>query len=162
MDRLRGYFSSRGILPDVFASVLSLRPSHPFDFARRVYAVNEFRKHPAAKRLATANKRIQNILRQADCDVPPEIDNALLREDAESVLARELVQIGPLISEMLGRGDYRQAMTRLADLSECIDTFFDTVKVMADVEEVKQNRLALISHVGELFLQTADISELQM
>ncbi|MGK0169131.1 MAG: glycyl-tRNA synthetase beta chain, partial [Gammaproteobacteria bacterium] len=39
--------------------------------------------------------------------------------------------------------------------------FFDSVKVMVDEEPIKRNRLALLNNVGTLFLQTADISELQ-
>lgn len=160
-DRLRGYFIDREVPPDVFAAVQSLRPTRPFDFARRVYAVNEFRKRPEAESLAAANKRIQNILRQADSDVPAEVNDALLVEDAEWNLAAKLVGISPRVGEMLSQGDYTSAMTHLAGLRDTIDEFFDTVKVMADEEAVKRNRLALLNNVGTLFMQTADISELQ-
>lgn len=161
MERLRGYFADQGIPPDVFASVQAIAPTRPFDFARRVYAVDAFRKRPEAESLASANKRIQNILRQADDDVPLEINDALLTEDAEWNLAAKLVGLSPRVSEMLRRGDYTNAMTHLAGLRDSIDDFFDSVKVMAEEESLKRNRLALLNSVGTLFLQTADISELQ-
>ena len=160
-ERLRAYFSEQGIAPDVFASVLALGPSRPFDFAQRVHAVQEFRLRPESTSLAAANKRIRNILRQADCDVPVEVDEGLLTEDAEWNLAAKLVGITPRVNEMLSKRDYANAMSHLAGLKESIDDFFDSVKVMDDDESTKANRLALLNNVGTLFLQTADISELQ-
>ena len=46
----------------------------------------------------------------------------------------------------------------LADLREPVDAFFDEVMVMADDPALRQNRLALLKALRELFLQIADIS----
>ncbi|MFT5390877.1 MAG: glycyl-tRNA synthetase beta chain [Gammaproteobacteria bacterium] len=160
-DRLRAYFTDQGIPADVFAAVQARKPTRPFDFARRIYAVDEFRRRPEAASLTAANKRIQNILRQADVDVPTDVDDALLSEDAEWDLAAKMVGLTPRVNEMLRAGDYTGAMTHLAGLRDSVDAFFDSVKVMVDEEPIKRNRLALLNNVGTLFLQTADISELQ-
>ena len=85
----------------------------------------------------------------------------MFTEDAEWNLAAKLVGLSPRVREMLSTGDYAQAMTMLAGLSEAIDQFFDTVKVMADDDGVRKNRLALLNNIGLLFLATADISQLQ-
>ena len=66
VERLRTYFASRGVPATVFAAVHARRPSRPLDFARRIHAVDAFRRRPEAESLAAANKRIGNILRQAD------------------------------------------------------------------------------------------------
>jgi len=42
MDRLRAYYKDIGVIPEVFESVLAQRPTQPFDFDRRVRAVNHF------------------------------------------------------------------------------------------------------------------------
>ena len=55
-------------------------------------------------------------------------------------------------------GNYQEALSKLADLREPVDAFFDNVMVMADDEAVKNNRLALLSLLRQLFLTTADIS----
>ena len=65
VERLRAYFAERGIPVTVFAAVHARRPARPLDFARRVHAVDAFRRRPEAASLAAANKRIGNILRQA-------------------------------------------------------------------------------------------------
>ena len=74
MERLRVYFADRSIPADVFNAVLAKQPARPLDFAHRVRAVEAFRALPEAASLAAANKRIRNILRQAEqagIDIPP-------------------------------------------------------------------------------------------
>jgi len=62
------------------------------------------------------------------------------------------------VNEALASQDYQHILTTLATLREVIDNFFDNVMVMADDAAVKQNRLALLSLLRQLFLTTADIS----
>lgn len=160
-DRLRAYFTEQGISVDVFLAVQAKQPQRPLDFAARVLAVNAFRALPEAASLTAANKRIQNILRQADLEIPANVDDALLSEDAEWNLAAKLVGLGPSVSEHLRSSNYEAALSQLAGMQEAIDGFFDAVKVMDDDVKVRANRLALLNTVGQLFMETADISQLQ-
>ena len=164
LDRLRAYFSDRSIPTDVFNAVLAKEPTRPLDFAHRVRAVEAFRSLPEAASLAAANKRIRNILRQAEqakIDVPGAIDASLLREDAERVLSDALAGIEPRARTMLDAGRYAGALASLAGLRDHVDRFFDTVKVMDDDAALRANRLALLARIGALFMETADISLLQ-
>ncbi len=45
-------------------------------------------------------------------------------------------------------------------MKEPVDTFFDKVMVMADDKAVKQNRLNLLTAIGDLILQIGDISKM--
>ncbi len=159
-ERLRAYFTERGVPVEVFLAVQARNPTRPLDFARRVHAVNEFRKLPEAESLASANKRINNILKQAEDAIPMKVNDNLVTEDAEWNLAAKLVGLSPRVKEMLKKGDYTSAMKSLAGLRESVDAFFDTVKVMDDDKKVRYNRLALLHSISELFLETADISRL--
>ena len=164
LDRLRAYFSDRAIPTDVFNAVLATQPARPLDFAHRVRAVEAFRTLPEAVSLAAANKRIRNILRQAEqggAGVPEEVDASLLREDAERSLADVLAGMEPRARTMLEAGEYTGALATLAGLRDHVDRFFDTVKVMDDDEVLRANRLALLARIGALFMETADISVLQ-
>lgn len=160
IERLRAYFTERGVPVEVFLAVQARNPTRPLDFARRVHAIDEFRKLPEAASLASANKRIGNILKQADDAIPMRVDDSLFTEDAEWNLAAKLVGLSPRVKEMLRKGDYTGAMSTLAGLRENVDSFFDTVKVMEDDERIRYNRLALLNHIREMFLETADISRL--
>ena len=164
LDRLRAYFADRSIPTDVFNAVLAKEPARPLDFAYRVRAVEAFRALPEAESLSAANKRIRNILRQAEqgtIDVPGAVDDALLRADAERSLSSILDGIEPRVRTMLDAGEYTGALASLAGLRDDVDRFFDTVKVMDDDERLRGNRLALLARIGALFMETADISVLQ-
>ncbi len=164
LDRLRAYFADRSIPTDVFNAVLAREPTRPLDFANRVRAVETFRALPEAASLAAANKRIRNILRQAEqghIDVPDAVDPALFLANAERSLADALAGIEPQARAMLDAGEYAGALTSLAKLRDDVDHFFDTVKVMDDDAARRGNRLALLARIGALFMETADISLLQ-
>jgi glycyl-tRNA synthetase beta chain len=161
MDRLRAYFSDQGVPTEVFLAVQSRNPTRPLDFAKRVHAVAEFLKLPEAESLASATKRIRNILKQAGDGIPETVDDNLFAEDAEWNLAAKLVVLTPKVKEMLKQGDYTNAMAILAGLRDNVDLFFDTVMVMDKDEKVRGNRLALLNSISGLFLETADISRLQ-
>jgi glycyl-tRNA synthetase beta chain len=46
-------------------------------------------------------------------------------------------------------------------LRETVDTFFDDVMVMVDDDALRDNRLALLAQLRNLFLRVADLSRLQ-
>ena len=177
IERLRAWFADRSIPADVFNAVLARDPARPLDFAHRVRAVEAFRALPEAASLAAANKRIRNILRQAEqagIGFPPVgsplsrggagsagVADSLFREDAERNLAAMLAEIEPHARGMLDAGEYTDALTSLAGLRDGVDAFFDTVKVMDEDEKLRGNRLALLARIGALFMETADISLLQ-
>lgn len=162
LERLKAYFVDQGIPVDVFFAVHAREPTEPFDFAKRVFAVDAFRKLPEAASLASANKRIQNILKQAEDAVPARVDDSLFAEDAEWNLAAKTLGLSPRVRELLKNRDYTTAMTNLAGLRESVDDFFDNVKVMDDDQRLRKNRLALLQSISNLFLETADISRLQV
>ena len=85
----------------------------------------------------------------------------LLQEDAEQKLATALTSIKEKVIPLLDNSEYEHALSELAGLKEDVDTFFDDVMVMCEDEAVKNNRLALLNQLSNLFLKTADISKLQ-
>ena len=161
VERLRTYYAGQGVPTTVFAAVHARRPARPLDFAKRIHAVNAFRRLPEAESLAAANKRISNILRQAGNPTTAGADEAMLTDGAERDLHAGLTALRPKVEERLKAGDHGAAMRLLATLRDSIDAFFDTVLVMAEDHEVRANRLALLGEIRALFLETADISLLQ-
>lgn len=164
MDRLRAYYKDVGVKPEVFESVLAQRPTQPFDFDRRVRAVNHFLTLPEAESLAAANKRIANILRQANekgIAVPDAAESAKLVEPAERALAEQVFAMEKTVTPLFDKRDYEPALAKLASLRASVDQFFDDVMVMADDATLRDNRLALLAQLQNLFLRVADLSHLQ-
>jgi glycyl-tRNA synthetase beta chain len=161
MERLDAYFQDQGIGADVIAAVMAQRPTRPLDFRARVEAVERFRRLPEAESLAAANKRIGNILRQADGGLEDLVSTELLTEPAERSLYEAITSLTSEVEGRFDRGDYGPALERLAGLREPVDRFFDEVMVMTDAEDLRRNRLALLGGLRALFLRAADLSRLQ-
>lgn len=161
MERLRGYYLEDGVRPDVFEAVLARRPTRPLDFDRRIRAVTAFRALPAAESLTAANKRIRNILKQAEGAVPTTLEPGSLVEPAERVLAERVAALAEKVGPLLDRREYTEALMRLATLREPVDEFFDRVMVMVEDSALRHNRLALLNALSNLFLRVADLSRLQ-
>lgn len=161
LERLRAFFASREISTDIYDAVLSCRPTRPVDFSRRVEAVDAFKALPEAESLAAANKRINNILKKIKGDISTTIDCDLLQENAEKTLHEKVASLSNEVNTLFAAGDYQSALTKLAALKEPVDQFFDDVMVMADDEALKNNRIALLKIISDLFLQAADLSKLQ-
>ena len=161
LGRFRAWYQDEGIEVDVIQAVLARRPTKPVDFDRRVKAVSHFRTLDAAESLAAANKRVSNILAKNDITSQGNVDQSLLSDDAEKVLASQVAKFATDLAPLYSDGNYQEALSQLAGIRESVDNFFDNVMVMADDEAVKQNRLALLSQLSGLFLEIADISVLQ-
>ena len=148
--------------PDLVDAVLAQRPTRPSDVDRRILAVAAFRNLPEAASLAAANKRIRNILRKSDEDLPLKPAVELLQEQSEKELALLVSEQAERVAPLFGAGRYTEALTQLAQLREPVDRFFDDVMVMADDDDVRTNRLALLGGLRALFLDVADISRLSI
>lgn len=162
MERLRGYYAEQGVSHDVFEAVLATRPTRLPDFDRRVRACRAFRALPEAAALASANKRIRNILRQAESVDGARVDGALLEAGEEKALAEAVADKHRAIEPLLAGRDYERALTELAALRSPVDAFFDNVMVMAEDEAVRRNRLALLASMNRMFLAIADVSRLEL
>ena len=159
LDRFSAMYQDQNIPAVVFQAVRAKGITQPLDINQRVQAVFAFSKLDSAEALAAANKRVSNILAKNDAVIDaPVIDEALLQEEAEKVLAQELASKAAEVQAIFDAGNYAEYLTSLTSLRASIDAFFDSVMVMADDEAVKKNRLALLNQLRNLFLQVADIS----
>ncbi len=163
-DRLRRYFLDRDadLDTDTFDAVMARQPASLVDFELRLQAVQAFLELDDAQSLASANKRIANILRQAGTTETTDISKKLLDEDAERALYDALVSAEVKVRPLLEERDYTRALQELATLRGPVDRFFDNVMVMADDDDVRRNRLALLGGLRALFLDVADISRLSI
>ena len=161
LGRYRAYYQEQKIASDVIAAVLANKPSEPLDFDKRVHAVTHFKSLTQASALAAANKRVGNILAKFDGQLQTEFDNSIATDEAEKKLAACFEQTKISIAPFMAEKNYQQALTKLAELKQPIDDYFDNVMVMVDDEKVKTNRLTLLSQIRASFFAIADISLLQ-
>jgi len=161
LERFRAHYEEQGINAEVYLAVHARRPTRPLDFDRRVRAVENFRQLPEAQALAGANKRVSNILtKQGGDSIGETIDDSLLQDPAEKTLAEQIRKQADTVIPLFEKGDYATALSSLANLREPVDRFFEEVMVMAEDDATRNNRLAMLNSLRNLFLRVADISVL--
>jgi glycyl-tRNA synthetase beta chain len=163
VERLRAWYLERpGFGAEMFEAVRSKRPASLLDFDLRLKAVAAFSKLDEATALSSANKRIANILRQANLQSLPRLKPSLFVDDAEQQLHRAMESATSIVRPLLEKRQYTEALTALAGLRAPVDRFFDDVMVMTEDPALQRNRLALLSELRDLFLDIADISQLSI
>ncbi|MDF2867750.1 MAG: glyS [Gammaproteobacteria bacterium] len=161
LERLRAWYLEQGITADTLQAVFAKQITVPYDIHLRIEAIQAFKALPEAAALAAANKRVSNLLAKQPAQMDFAINEALLQASAERELFKSLQSIRQQVEPLFAQGEYGQAMQQLAGLGKVVDEFFDHVMVMVEDESIKQNRLALLNQLRQLFLQVADISLLQ-
>lgn len=158
-ERLKNQLLSTGLPFDSIDAVLSAPWFDMVDAVKRMKALESFKKHPACASLVTAFKRVSNILKGVETGgALPE--PSLFVEPEEKGLYGAWQEVAPVMEGYWKSGEYEKAFETLASIKERIDGFFDKVMVMAEDARLRQNRLALLSSVRELYSKTADLSRL--
>jgi glycyl-tRNA synthetase beta chain len=158
LERLRSMLRDKGYDANEIEAVLADLPTRMQLVWARIEAVKAFRGLPEAGSLASANKRIRNILRKSGSGerVAPE----LLGQAEEKRLHDSMQQLRPRVEGHLERQDFTAALKDLAGIRDDVDAFFDKVLVNAEDEAIRMNRLALLTQLAELMNRVADISKL--
>ncbi len=159
-ERLRAYLREAGYSANQAESVLCQRPARIDLVPAQAAAVRTFSELPEAGTLASANKRIVNILRKSESEAAAAVDRARLTDGAERDLYLAFQKLEPIVAERCAAGDFTGALMALATTKPTVDRFFDDVLVMADDPAVRANRLALLRGVAQTMNRVADISKL--
>ena len=107
--------------------------------------------------LASSYKRIRNIIKD---NSDTSIDSDKLVDQAEKDLYDLLLQVRKEMAPSLSSQDYGSALKTLLKMKEPVDRFFDEVMVMDEDQDIRRNRLNLLTALGELVLAVGDISRM--
>ena len=159
-DRLRAWYLDQGVSLSVFAAVAATGAPLLLDFSKRIEAVMIFQAMPEADFLAAANKRVVNILKKNKVKDKGPIEKAWLKEPAEKELVAQLEESKECLDKHMTEQDYSRALADLVSLKLPVDNFFRDVMIMTDDLKIRDNRLAILNQLKNLFTAVADISEL--
>ena len=148
---------------DVAKAVMASGHSDLRDLVARSEAVTAARGSDDFLAVSAAFKRMKNILAQAAAkgDIPSSsVDHDLLIDPAEKLLAVTASAAASAIEELQSEHNYSEALRVIATLRPSIDDFFDKVMVMAPGDDLRANRLALLSRTLNDLSRIADFSEI--
>lgn len=157
---VKGRFSNDSIRKGYEAEAVEAAVSVGFDeindCIERIRAISEIHKEDAFAVLAGSCKRIKNITKD---NKSTEVDTALFEVEAESSLYKLYLEVKSEMEILVAENKYTPALQSMLKMKEPVDVFFDEVMVMVEDEAVRQNRLNLLTCLGELILMVGDISK---
>ncbi len=163
IERMRGYFQEQGYTANEVEAILSKNPVQANSILKQLEAVRAFSTLPEAASLAAANKRIANILRQAESKgetLKVNADISVLKEPIEIALFEALQVAIRSAKPLFDSRDFTGYLKTFAPLKSPVDSFFDKVMVMVEENKLRENRLALLGDLRDAMNRFADISKL--
>lgn len=164
-DRLKQYMKDQGKRHDLIDAVFALGEDDLMLISKRVDALSSFLEKEDGANLLAGYKRAANILRaeekKDDTTYSDAIQESLLIEKEEKDLFAALKSGENETAAALTAEDFEAAMAAMSNLRGPIDAFFDRVIVNADDEDVRKNRLNLLSTIRSVLGRVADFSKIE-
>ncbi|MGC9323418.1 MAG: glycine--tRNA ligase subunit beta [Desulfomonilia bacterium] len=156
-NRFVSILQARGIPGDTIESVIASFDD-PLDTFKRAEAIELVRREQWFPAICAASKRVENILKKTEAG--NEVNQELFSQDEERDLFRAFQDIENSFIVRAGKGDYASALKLLSSLKDPIDRFFEGVLVMSDDPNVRNNRIALLKSLIQLFDRVAKFSKI--
>jgi glycyl-tRNA synthetase beta chain len=155
--RISNLLVSQGYSFDVVDAVLSLGLDDIGEMVERVKALQQMKKEPDFEPLAVAFKRVVNILSKA---APNRVNPDLFEKSEESALYQKYLSIHQQVEILMNKKEYLMALKLISTLRQTVDDFFDSVMVMVENSEIRDNRLGLLFSISSLFTNFADFTKI--
>lgn len=163
-ERFKNLMITEGYKYDTVDAVISSNFNNIIDCYERIKALEEFREQKDFDELAIAFKRVVNI---AKTKPSSKLSSKLFQDKSETDLHKAFLDIKEKTNKHLldksgltKESDYLKALNSIKTLKTPIDSFFDSVLVMEKDEKLKNNRLALLNEIKDLFFQISDFSKI--
>ncbi|MFB3886894.1 MAG: glycine--tRNA ligase subunit beta [Thermodesulfobacteriota bacterium] len=156
--RYQNFLLDRGYPFDVIEAVIGVSFDEIPDVQGRIDALKRAREWKDFESIVIGFKRAMNILKGYVSGKG--INHSLLSEPSERELYQSFLQEKDRIELHLSKRAYEAALLEMTRMKRPIDEFFDRVMVMVEDQAIRDNRLALLHEVGQLFLRVADFSKL--
>lgn len=162
LERLKVYYTGQGIRHDVVNAVINVASTTFNTIDKRIDALNHFVGSEQAASLSQAFKRVRKLFEKENIKGSAnQIDRQLFEGETEENLYQAMQDKENKLTPLLAQGQFKEGLEQLALLKEPVDAFFDGVMILAEDQKLRRNRLALLSKLEHVFLQVADLSELQ-
>ncbi|MCX5804658.1 MAG: glycine--tRNA ligase subunit beta [Proteobacteria bacterium] len=139
-------------------SVLPYAAKDIYDGYARLITLETQKSIEDFKKLMVGFKRAFNITKLITEDNP--IDPALFKEAQEQMLFDLYESKKGTFFDLMREKSYNEALSVLVNFKETIDGYFDKVFVMDKDDAIKNNRLALLKKIKDMFLMFGDFSKI--
>lgn len=157
-NRVKTVFLDYDLRKDEIEASFSFGFTDVYDSFCKVKSLHHFREsNTKFPLLLEVYKRAKGQL--ANQKVIP-FSSDLLKENAEKNLDRTLSLIQPQFEKAIAAHDYDKAYELVAEIQPALATLFEQVKILADDPKIRDNRIALLQRVFDLFSKLLDFSKI--
>lgn len=156
-SRIKTVLKEYGFSYDEIEAGITSNVADIYDAYLRLTAIHEARKTPDFTNLAIAFKRVKNIIKGLKA---VEMDESLLQVPAEKDLYKTYNDNQKKFMAALKAMDYAGCVSILTSFKPAVDKFFDDVMVMDKDAKLKNNRVSLLSHIDEMFMNFIDFEKI--
>jgi glycyl-tRNA synthetase len=159
-NRIKTIFQDYGFYKDEIEASLAYGNNDIYDTFCRVKALHDFRQQAKAQfsSLYEVYKRAKG---QLNGHQAMSVTQEWLIEPAEQQLNTLLDRQQVAFKEALAKRDYNQAYALIATIQPALANLFEQVKILTDDPKIRENRLALLRRVFNLFGEILDFSKIQ-
>lgn len=159
INRIKTIFTEYGLEKDEVQASLSSGFDDVYDLFCRAQALHEYREESSFAALYEVYRRAKGQL--AKEKTQSAFEKSLLEEDAEKSLYKELEDVERSVSLSIKEKNYKKAYLELSRLQMPLSNLFEKLRILCDDERLKNNRLALLRRVFNLFEKLLDFSKIQ-
>jgi len=155
-QRIMNVLLEKGYRKDFIVAVLGIENENLLEIEKKLLTLNEVSFNSNFNELVSLLKRVGNISKDYKGKI--NINEELLKEESEKSLYSFYMEFVSISEEILGKNDYLFYLKTILSGKEIIDDFFDSVMVMDKDENIKNNRLSLLTSLNIIFNRVANLS----
>ncbi|HID32611.1 MAG TPA: glycine--tRNA ligase subunit beta, partial [bacterium (Candidatus Stahlbacteria)] len=156
-ERLRRFLIDQGFRFDLVEGIIDVCDI-PYDTLIRARHLTRFRRRKDFEVLVIGQKRLANILK--GIKTVGDVEEHRFCHETERALFRIARNAEPEVMKGVKNKDYDLVLKTLIAMRPTIDRFFDDVLVMHEDQDLRKNRLALVSYVRSIYNRFANFSKL--
>ena len=159
IDRVRNYLTDMGYQTNIINSVLNINYEmiDILTIKKKIKSLEEFNKANKLASAIEADKRLRNIVKDnKDLNINLEVFN----DPYELKLYKKYIKIKESFSEKIIQNSPELALISILDIADDLSDFFENVLVMVENEEVKKNRINLLTNIKILISKFINLSEI--
>ena len=144
---------------DLISSVINNGTDiNPFKALKKITALDSIIENKDYEQLFLNAKRVSNILKKSKVDPQVSIDENLLKESSEKFLYSSFKENEENLKSLFENGLYKEYLKEINELNSCVVKFFDEVMINDNKEEIKLNRISLLTLINKSYTSLANLA----
>ena len=144
---------------DLISSVINNETDiNPFKVLKKITALDSIIENKDYEQLFLNAKRVSNILKKSKVDSKVSIDENLLKESSEKFLYSSFKENEENLKSLFENGLYKEYLKEINELNSYVVKFFDEVMINDNEEEIKLNRISLLTLINKSYTSLANLA----